>query len=167
MPADGRAEARVENVPIQDVPIHDEHIHYVPESPAVSLRVVVWSAFGSLVLVGSAIVGFYAVYQDTVPTKAPPPPQTFPQPRVQTDAADAAERRRLEAEQTKRLNAWSWANDQHTLVQVPIDRAMQLLAQKGADAYAPLLPPQPTLSSPSAAAQQAITPTPPPQGKQP
>jgi hypothetical protein len=143
-----------------DRPIHDEHIHYVPESPAVALPVVVWSAVGSLILVGSVIIGFYALYQSAVPIKALPAPQTFPQPRLQTDAGDATERRRLAAEQTERLNVWRWANDQHTLVQVPIDRAMQLLAQKGADGYAPLLPPQPTLASPSAAAQQATTPNP-------
>lgn len=138
----------------------EEHIHYVPEPPAVELNVVVWSAIAALILLVGAIVGLYAVYQDAVPIKTVQAPTPFPQPRVATHAADVAELHRLAAEQSERLRKWGWANDQHTLVQIPIERAMQLLAQKGANAYAPLLPPS-ALSSPTAAAERATTPNPP------
>jgi hypothetical protein len=63
----------------------------------------------------------------------------------------------LREEQTKRLQAWGWADDRHTLVQIPIERAMKLLVAKGKDAYAPLISAQPALSSPTAAAQNAVT----------
>jgi hypothetical protein len=121
---------------------HDGHIHYVPESPAVDTRGVLWCACGALLLLSVAIAGLDAIYRHVVPVKTVPAPQAFPQPRV--DARDAEELRRLRAAQSKDLETWRWANDQHTLVQIPIERAMQLLAQKGAAGYDPLLPPQET-----------------------
>ena len=90
------------------------------------------------------------IYQRSVPIKDLPPPQTFPQPRVTTSQAEVAERERLASEQKQRLDTWRWADAEHTLVQIPIDRAMQLLAQRGNDAWAPLLPAEPALSSPTA-----------------
>lgn len=138
----------------------EENIQYAPESPAVELRYVVSAAIGGLVLLFGAIAIFYAIYQHAVPITAMPLPENFPQPRVVTSEAEIAQRQKLAAEQNQRLKAWRWANDQHTLVQIPIDRAMRLLVQKGAGAYAPLLPPQPALSSPSAGAQNATTPPP-------
>ncbi len=138
----------------------EEHIQYVPESSAVELRVVLWSAFAALILLAASIGGLYAIYDYAVPVKTMPLPQPFPQPRVVTHAADVAELHRLADEQNERLKTWGWANDQHTLVQIPIDRAMQLLVQKGGNAWAPLLPPQPALSSPTAGAENAMTPGP-------
>jgi hypothetical protein len=137
----------------------EEHIRYVPESANVDTRVVLWSAIGALLLLFGAIGVLYAVYDHGVPVRTVPLPQEFPQPRVVTHQADIAELHRLAAAQSQRLNTWGWANDQHTLVQIPIDRAMKLVAQKGGEAYAPLLPPQGVLTSPTAGAQNAITPS--------
>lgn len=104
-------------------------------------------------------IGFlYEIYQHSVPIKDLPSPQTFAEPRVTTSQAEVSERDRLASEQRRRLDTWRWANAEHTLVQIPIDRAMQLLAQRGNDAWAPLLPsPTPALSSPTAGAQNATT----------
>jgi hypothetical protein len=135
----------------------EEHIQYVPEPPAVATSVVVWCGIGALVLLASAIGGFTAIYDHAVPVKTIPRPEKFPQPRVVTSADDAAQLHRLRREQQKSLETWGWANDQHTLVRIPIARAMTILANKGSDAYGPLLPPS-ALKSPSAAAQNAITP---------
>ena len=136
----------------------EEHLQYVPEPPAVALRFVSWGAIAALLLLAIGIGVFYEIYQAAVPIKTVPAPRTFAEPRVTTHAADVAELHRLNEEQSHRLNTWGWANDQHTLIQIPIERAMQLLAQKGGEAWAPLLPPQPTLSSATAAAQRANTP---------
>lgn len=138
----------------------EEHIQYLPEPPGVATGIVVWCAIGALALLAGAIAGFTAIYDHAVPNKTVPRPEEFPPPRVVTSAADAAQLHRLEAEQKSRLETWRWANDQHTLVQIPIDRAMQLLVQKGGNAWAPLLPPQPALSSPTAGAENAMTPGP-------
>ncbi len=136
----------------------EERIAYVPEPPAIETRVAVWAAAATLVLLAGSIGGFYAIYRHAVPIETVPAPQQFPQPRVVTSQDEIAQRRRLAAQQSERLRTWGWANDQHTLIAIPIERAMQLLVQKGQDAYAPLLPPQPALSSPTAGAQNAITP---------
>lgn len=136
----------------------EEHIQYVPEPPDVNTAVILWCGAGALLLLAVAIGGLYGVYDYAVPIKTVTLPEKFPKPRVVTSEVDAAQLHRLRAEQSQRLEAWRWANDKHTLVQVPIERAMKLLVQKGSDAYAPLLPPQPALSSPTAGAQNAITP---------
>src|SRR5690242_19623452 len=138
----------------------EEHLRYVPESSAVDLRGVAWPALAVLILLALAIGGLYAVYEFGTSVKTPPPTESFPGPRLATHQNEIAETRQLAAEQNQRLNAWRWANDQHTLVQVPIDRAMKLLVDKGSDAWAPLLPPEPALSSPAAGAQRAVTPAP-------
>jgi hypothetical protein len=136
----------------------EEHLRYLPESSAVDLRGVAWPALAVLILLGLAIGGLYAVYDFSTPVKTPPPPEMFPTPRLATHQNEIAETRQLAAEQNQRLNTWRWANDQHTLVQVPIDRAMKLLVDKGNDAWSPLLPSEPALSSPTAGAQRAVTP---------
>jgi hypothetical protein len=135
----------------------ESHIRQTPESPAIHWRGVAWAAIGSLLLLAGAIAGLLLIYQIAIPVKAPPPPQTFAQPRV--DTQETEELHRLVAAQRKRLETWAWANAPHTLAQIPIERAMRLLAQQGVKAYAPLLPPQPTLSSPTAGAQNAATPS--------
>jgi hypothetical protein len=119
----------------------EEHIHYVPESPAIDNRAVLLCALGALILLAGTVIGFHEVYRRGVPIKDVPTPQTFPQPRVVTSHAEVEERRRLTAAQQERLETWRWGNDEHTLVQIPIERAMQLLVQKGTAAYDPLLPP--------------------------
>ncbi|MGC1780409.1 MAG: hypothetical protein WBB34_20940 [Xanthobacteraceae bacterium] len=139
----------------------EEHIQYVPESPGVDTRIVLWCGFAVLLLLGGAIGGLSAVYDYNVQVKTVPPLQSFPRPQVVTSEADQAQLHRLRAEQSKRLETWGWADDQHKNIQIPIERAMTLLAQKGKDAYAPLQPPQPALSSPTAGAQNAVTPVPP------
>lgn len=140
----------------------EEHIQYVPESPGVDTAVVLWCGLAVLLLLAGAIGGLYAVYDHNVPNKSVPAPAQFPQPRVVPSEADQAELHRLRDEQSKRLQTWRWADDRHTLLQIPIDRAMKLLVQKGKDAYAPLVPAQPALSAPDAAAQNAVTTPPPP-----
>ena len=141
------------------------HLRYIPEPPAVNMAFVGWMAFGALLLLGVAVGGLHAVYQVSDPTKTMPPPATFPQPRVDTD--QVGELHRIRAAQEQRLESWSWANDQHTLATIPIERAMQLLAGKGTDAYAPLLASQPALSAPTSAAERAVTPDATAQGGQP
>jgi hypothetical protein len=113
-----------------------------------------WSALGSLLLLVLAIGGLFGIYHAVVPSRTPPAPQAFPQPRVDTTESD--ELRRITDAQNKKLENWQWVDSQHSIVEVPIERAMQLLAKKGADAYHPLLSsPQAALSPPTAAAERA------------
>jgi hypothetical protein len=132
----------------------EEHVHNEPESSAVSMTFVGWSALGAVLLLALAIGVLATIYNAVVPTKTMPAPETFSQPRV--DTHDAEELQKIQSAQAKKLESWGWADDQHTLVQVPVARAMQMLTAKGGDAYAPLLPPEPALSSPTSAAQRAV-----------
>jgi hypothetical protein len=132
------------------------HLQYVPETSAVDVRLVGAAGIASLALLALSIGSFYLIYNAAVPVKTMPARQSFPAPQVVTHTDEAAELKELRAKQTQRLQSWGWADDQHMLVQIPIDRAMQLLVQKGADAYAPLAPPS-ALSPPTAAAQQTTS----------
>ena len=130
----------------------EHHIQYVPEPPKVKLTFVGWTAFGMLLLLIAAIGGFYGIYHAAGPTRVLPAPQEFPQPRV--DTRESEELRRIRETQSAKLRTWRWSDDQHSSVQIPIERAMELLAAKGAQAYEPLLPQQSALSPPSAAAER-------------
>lgn len=131
------------------------HIQYVPEPPAIGTAFVGWSAFGTLLLLLLAIGGLYGIYHAVVPARILPVPQSFPKPRVDTTEGD--ELRRIQDSQIKKLQTWQWADSQHSLIQVPIERAMQLLENKGASAYEPLLPTT-AISSPTAAAERTTMP---------
>jgi hypothetical protein len=130
------------------------HIQYIPESPNVRMTFVGWSAFGTLLLLVVSIGGLFGIYHGVVPSRTLPAPQRFPSPRV--DTRESEELRGINAAQKQKLETWKWSDNQRSLIQIPIERAMQLLAKKGAEAYEPLLPAQTALTPPTAAAEQAI-----------
>jgi hypothetical protein len=54
---------------------------------------------------------------------------TFPEPRLQyDDVKDVTDMRRMENE---KLNNYGWADQQRGIVRIPIQRAMQILAERG------------------------------------
>lgn len=130
--------------------------HHTPERPAVATRYLLWAAGGSLLLLVGAIVVLDFIYLSDVPVRTMPPPQTFPAPRLRVD--EPAELQQLLAAQRARLGEFRWTDDTHQFVQIPIERAMHLIAQQGAGAYGPLTASNSALSSPLAGAERAITP---------
>lgn len=54
-------------------------------------------------------------------------PQTPPAPRLQTDPL--AELRALRARERARLEGWAWVDREHGRARIPIERAMELLAE--------------------------------------
>jgi hypothetical protein len=68
--------------------------------------------------------------------------QTFPTPRVQTDDGlqDIAD---LHAREDLLLDNYTWANAEHSKVRIPIERAMELLAQRGLPVVTTLNQPKP------------------------
>jgi hypothetical protein len=127
------------------------------ESPEVPTRTVLLAAFGVLLLVFGTVGVLGAIYYREVQVQQLPAPEKFPQPRVETKEKE--ERLRIAAEQARRLADYRWVDRKEGVVQIPIERAMQLLASEGMRAYAPLAPAQ-ALSSPTAGAQRVITPAP-------
>jgi hypothetical protein len=125
------------------------------EAPGVSMKAVLLAGSGAVVLLVGAIVGLHAVYRAEVSGNVPPPPAQFPAPRVQTD--ETAQLHRLLAEQQARLSGYAWVDKQQGLARIPVERAMQLIVQRGAQAYDPIAPSEPALAAPTAGAQRATT----------
>jgi hypothetical protein len=134
----------------------EAHGHEQFEAPGVRTRPVLLFALAAVALVVASIWMLAGVYQWQVPNRVLPPPEVFPLPRVQTHQAE--QREQIEAEQRRRLTGYHWEDRNKGLLRIPIERAMQLIAQRGADAYAPLLSSPAALASPSAGAQRAVTP---------
>src|SRR5258708_9683952 len=118
---------------------HDADAQAPLEPAGVSLWPVLLGALASVVLMVAAIWGLNAVYDWQVPNRPLPAPEQFPSPRVQTHQAEQL--KDLLAAQRQQLTAYEWADQDKTLIRIPIERAMEIIAQRGAEAYAPLLPP--------------------------
>ena len=72
------------------------------------------------------------------------PAARFPQPQLQANAA--ADQAKARAEEEELLNTYGWVDRQAGVVHLPIDRAMQMIAEHGVPVWpAPLPQPQPTL----------------------
>jgi hypothetical protein len=125
------------------------------ESPEVATRPVLLAALGVLLLVFGTVGILAAIYYREVPVQRLPTPEKFPPPRVETKERE--ERLRIEAEQARRLAGYHWVDRKQGLAQIPIERAMQLLAGEGLQAYAPLARAD-ALSTPAAGAQRIVRP---------
>jgi hypothetical protein len=134
---------------------HDSDAQAPLEPAGVSLWPVLFGALASVVLMLAAIWGLSAVYHWQVPHRTLPAPEQFPSPRVQTHQAE--ELQDLLSAQRRKLTGYEWADQSKTLVRIPVERAMDIIAQRGGEAYAPLLPPGPATADPTAGAQRATT----------
>jgi hypothetical protein len=74
------------------------------------------------------------------------PDKAFPDPRLETDERNQLNQIRLNEEQT--LNSYGWVDEKSKTVRIPIERAMDLVAQRG-------LPVRPTTAPASAGPPQA------------
>ena len=141
---------------------HDADADVQLEPPGVSVRPVLFGALAAVLLVLAAVWGLNAVYDREVPSRTLPAPEQFPSPRVQTHQTEQLQE--LLAAQRRQLTGYAWADQNKTLVRIPIERAMDIIAQRGGEAYAPLLPPGPATADPTAGAQRATTGQGPPSG---
>jgi hypothetical protein len=120
-------------------------------SPGVADRRVVAVAVAlMLMMLGSVamLVGFY-VWQ--LPERSLPAPRPLPSPQVGVD--ERALRLQIEAAQRQRLSGYRWANSEKTVIGIPIERAMQILAARGNRAFDPLV--SPGASAPASGAANA------------
>jgi hypothetical protein len=104
-------------------------------------RLVVGIGLGTLGLVG-AVLGAVWLFEGLAGFKASAvvPPAGFAPPRLQSDPA--GELREYQAAQRARLSGYAWADRERGLVRIPIERAMAMVAARGAGAYEPLDPPR-------------------------
>jgi hypothetical protein len=114
----------------------EARIHDPLAQPTVATRRILLIAGGCLVFLALTFIGLGLIYFSVVPQQRMPPPRTFPAPRLQPHAE--GELHQLQKEQRAALDTYRWANPEHTLVAIPIERAMKLIAERGPQAYAPV-----------------------------
>jgi fatty acid desaturase len=110
--------------------------HESPQRPDVASRLVLATVLGFFGFVLVAIAGLFAYYMLNVPAGLIASPRTFPAPHLQTDSHGDLER--LQAAQRKTLSTYTWVDPNKGLIQIPIDRAMQLIVARGQHALDPL-----------------------------
>ncbi len=101
-----------------------------------ALRVLV-VGLGTAAFVAASLGGIWLFYSRGGSGGAglPAPPEAFPPPRLQSDPA--GDLRDYQAAQRARLEGYAWADRERGLVRIPIERAMEMIAARGAAAYAP------------------------------
>jgi hypothetical protein len=106
------------------------------QSPAIRARRILLITAGCVGLVFASIGGLALIYKTYAPGQRAAPPRVFPEPRLAVD--EAAQRADLEARQRTRLSNYRWIDRQAGIIGIPIERAMELIAQRGSGAYEPL-----------------------------
>jgi hypothetical protein len=106
------------------------------ETPDVMTSRLLVAMVGTVAMVVVALGALYAFYRSSAPSASFIPPRTFSAPQLETKWDGS--RDPAIAEQKSRLDAYAWVDREHGIVQIPIDRAMALIAARGATAYDPL-----------------------------
>lgn len=154
------------------------------EPGGVRTLAVVATAAGFMVLLALSVILLRIIFNMSVTQHGPQAPTVFPGPQV--TAHEVTELRHLFQGQRQALSNYRWLNSEHTLVAIPIDRAMQLIAQRGDQAFAPIVPapsksessktnplnpkappPAPASNAPTAASPSTGTPSAAPSGGRP
>ncbi len=116
-----------------------DHSETPRAAPDVATGPVLFAVLGFFVFVGLSLVGLRAYYAWDVREPVVTPQRTFAEPRLQSDPS--ADLSRFQAVQRQQLSGYAWVDRREGLVRIPIDRAMDLIAARGAKAYEPLAPP--------------------------
>jgi len=113
-------------------------------------RVLIFAA-GYMGLLLASVIVLYFVYAGAVPAVPMPTIRLFPPPRQEPHPAD--ELHALLAKQRAELSGYGWADAGHTLVKIPIERAMDIIAARGTQAYDPIERTQPRTNPPTGGSQ--------------
>jgi hypothetical protein len=112
--------------------------HTGHETRDISVHVVMWFAIGlvvSAVIIHLAIAGLYKGFEKRYPSPDAPsrialePHMIAPAPQLQT--APTTDLRNLEAAEEAKLNSYGWVDKPTAVIRIPIERAMDLIAQRG------------------------------------
>lgn len=100
------------------------------ESTYFSPLIIGLVALSLIVMIGLAMGHAALVALISPPSRSPrPTPILPPEPRLQ--AAPRIEFQEMKATQTARLDNYSWIDEEAGIVRIPIERAMQLVAERG------------------------------------
>jgi hypothetical protein len=105
-------------------------------------------------LVGAVMLGLFALFS-SLPVPADPPISPLanqttlpPEPRLEVNPAENLEI--LRATESALLNSYGWVDQGSGVARMPIDRAMDLLAERGLPTAAATVPPPSTTQTPAA-----------------
>ncbi len=108
------------------------------ETRDISVRTVVRFALGLVVVcavTGAVVVGLFHQFERSHPSPDPAsrialdPHMIAPMPQLQT--APAADYERFREAEDAKLNSYGWIDKNAGIVRIPIERAMDLIAQRG------------------------------------
>jgi hypothetical protein len=104
--------------------------------------VILGVGVGTALFLGVSAGGLYAYYTLSGGQEFGAPVSRFPPPDLQSNPP--GDLRAFQARQQAELRSYGWVDRGQGLVRIPIERAMQIIADRGADAYAPLQSPPDT-----------------------
>lgn len=107
--------------------------------PGLRIGALLAIAASVLVLLGASFGVLYWFFTWQAPDRYYSAPRRFPEPQVLQD--ESLQLTTLRQEQQRRLQSFGWVDRDKQIIAIPIDRAMQLLAQRGSDGYAPIIQP--------------------------
>jgi hypothetical protein len=116
-----------------DHPVDTHH-----EETDASVRAITWSVIGLVALLVIIFVGVWWIYsfvrgqdqaRDVRRSLIPPASPIPPEPRLQVDPAE--EFQSYKREQDRILSSYEWVSREQGRVRIPIQRAMDLIAQRG------------------------------------
>jgi hypothetical protein len=131
----------------------ETHLERDFPSPGVANGYVVAVAVGLMVMMLGAVAMLLGFYVWRLPERALPAPRQLPAPQVRTD--ERLLRQQIEKRQLALLAGYRWEDAGKTVIGIPIARAMQILAARGARAYDPLIAAGTTAQAPGPAAAAA------------
>ena len=105
------------------------------ESPAIRAGVTAASVAGFVVFVAVSIAGLRPFYESLAGDSRFVPPRGFAAPQLVT-GYDGAQDTGIAA-QRRALDAYRWVDRPSGVVQIPIARAMEIVAARGTKAYDP------------------------------
>ncbi|MFL6514585.1 MAG: hypothetical protein ACJ8M1_06125 [Chthoniobacterales bacterium] len=108
------------------------------ETRDVNVRAVVWFGIGLVVtaiVIHLALAGLFRVFAKQYPSPDPPsrivlqPRVLAPEPRLQANPVEDLDQFR--AAEEEKLSSYGWVDQQHGIARIPIERAMDLIVQRG------------------------------------
>lgn len=93
----------------------------------------------------SRVLKSRSVARDPAPLPVAEANQPRPRPRAALQASPPAEMARYAREEEAALSAWAWVDRAGGVAQIPVDRALEIVAERGL----PVPPPMPEVAAPA------------------
>lgn len=129
-----------------------------PHEPAefdaeIHVRAVFLALAGLALLVALSFAGVFgfsrvlkarSIERDPAPLPVAEANQPRPRPRAALQASPPAEMAKFAREEEAALTSWAWVDRENGVVQIPVDRALEIVAERGL----PVPPPMPEVVAP-------------------